>query len=82
MGHANTAGQLDQFLLHVDEFGNVHLHNNTGSFDEHNRIDDGTADLRKVVLSLRKAYRGNIVIEATDLESGIESKKILEGLLG
>lgn len=82
MGHANTAGQLDQFLLHVDKFGNVHLHNNSGDFDEHSKIDDGTADLRKVVQSLRRTYRGNIVIEATDLESGVESKKVLEGLLG
>ncbi|MGQ9587709.1 MAG: sugar phosphate isomerase/epimerase family protein [Thermoplasmata archaeon] len=82
MGHANTAGQLDAFLALVDRFGNVHLHNNEGNWDQHNVIDEGSADLAKVVSVLRKSYRGNIIIESTDLESGIESKRKLEQLLG
>jgi len=81
MGHANTAGQLDEMLRLVDKFTNVHLHNNEGQWDQHNRVDDGTADLSKVASVLKKSYRGNIVIEATDLESGAESRRILEKLL-
>jgi sugar phosphate isomerase/epimerase len=81
MGHANTTGQLDEMLRLVNRFTNVHLHNNEGQWDQHNRIDDGTADLPEVISVLKRSYRGNIIIEATDLESGIESKRTLERLL-
>jgi sugar phosphate isomerase/epimerase len=81
MGHANTAGQLDEFLKLVSRFGNVHLHNNEGQWDQHNRIDDGSADIRKVVSVLKRSYKGNIIIESTDLDSGTESKRVLERLL-
>ena len=82
MGHANTAGQLDEFLELVDMFGNVHLHNNDGQWDQHNMIDEGSADLEKVISVLKRGYKGNIIIEATDLESGTRSKTALERLLG
>lgn len=81
MGHANTAGQLDDMLKLVSRFTNVHLHNNEGQWDQHNKVDEGSANLGKVVAALRGSYKGNIIIEATDLESGIESKGILERLL-
>ena len=81
MGHANTAAQLDEMLSLVDRFANVHLHNNDGQWDQHNKVDDGSADLSKVVSVLKRSYRGNIIIEATDLESGVESRRALERLL-
>lgn len=81
MGHANTAGQMDEMLKLVDRFKNVHLHNNDGQWDQHNRVDDGSADLSKVASVLKKSYRGNIIIESTDLESGTQSKRVLEALL-
>lgn len=81
MGHANTAGQMDEMLKLVDRFKNVHLHNNDGQWDQHNRVDDGSADLSKVASVLKKSYRGNIIIESTDLESGEQSKRVLETLL-
>lgn len=81
MGHANTAGQMDEMLKLVDCFKNVHLHNNAGQWDQHNRVDDGTADLSKVVSVLKKSYGGNIIIESTDLETGEQSKRVLEALL-
>lgn len=81
MGHANTASQVDEFLGLVGRFGNVHLHNNDGQWDQHNKLEDGSADLEKVVSVLKDSYRGNIIIEATDLATGIESKAILERLL-
>ncbi len=81
MGHANTAGQLDALLSLADRFGNVHLHNNEGQWDQHNVVDDGTADIEKVVSVLKRHYRGNIIIESTDLESGLRSKGILERML-
>jgi sugar phosphate isomerase/epimerase len=81
MGHANTAGQMDEMLKLVDRFKNVHLHNNDGQWDQHNRVDDGSADLPKIVSALKRSYRGNIIIESTDLESGAQSKRVLEALL-
>ena len=82
MGHANTAGQVDEFLKHVGRFRNVHIHNNQGQWDQHNRVDDGSADLRKVLSVLRDSYSGNIIIESLDLKSGAESKSIVERMLG
>jgi sugar phosphate isomerase/epimerase len=81
MGHANTAGQIDEMLALVDRFRNVHLHNNEGEWDQHNKVDDGSADLGKVVSVLKRSYKGNIIIEATDLDSGSESKRVLEKML-
>ena len=81
MGHANTAGQIDEFLMHVGRFRNVHIHNNEGQWDQHNRVDDGSADLGKVMSVLNREYSGNIIIEALDLKSGAESKSILERML-
>jgi hypothetical protein len=57
------------------------LHNNDGPWDQHNRVDDGSADVLKVVSVLKRSYRGNIIIESTDLESGEQSKRVLEALL-
>ncbi len=82
MGHANTTGNMDAMLEHVEDFANVHLHNNDGTWDQHNVIDDGTADLGKIIGALSGVYRGNYVIESTDLESAVRSKAILERLLG
>lgn len=81
MGHANTAGEIDNMLKHASKFRNVHLHNNEGQWDQHNIIDDGTADIRKVVSALKASYDGNFVIESTDLGEGTRSKAILEKLL-
>jgi len=82
LGHANTANETDSFLGEVQRFKNVHLHNNDGQWDQHNRIDEGSGDLSKVISVLRKSYGRNIVIESTDLKSGVESKKVLQRLLG
>lgn len=82
MGHANTAGQIDAMLKLVGRFKNVHLHNNDGQWDQHNKVDDGSADLSKVASVLKRSYRGNIIIESTDLESGAQSKLVIESLLG
>lgn len=82
LGHANTAAQVDEFLKLSDMFGNVHLHNNEGQWDQHNKIDDGSADLQKVISILKRSYKGNFIIEATDLDTGVESKATLQRLLG
>jgi len=81
VGHANTTGNIDSYLPLARRFINVHLHNNGGQWDEHNVIDDGSADVHKVIAALKESYGGNIVIESTDLETGVISKGKLEALL-
>jgi sugar phosphate isomerase/epimerase len=81
IGHANTTRNVDSYLTLADRFINVHIHNNDGQWDQHNVIDDGSADISRVVAALKRTYRGNIVIESTDLETGIISKGRLEALL-
>ena len=82
MGHANTAGQVEEFLRHSSMFRNVHLHNNDGSWDQHNPIDVGTADVRAVVDAIEQSgYGGNYIIESTDLASGVVSRDLLANLL-
>ncbi len=81
LGHANTVGNVDLFLPLVSRFINVHMHNNHGDWDEHNVIDDGTADVVRVMSALRQSYHGNLIIESTDLKSGLTSKAKLEALL-
>jgi sugar phosphate isomerase/epimerase len=81
MGHANTAGEVEAMLRGVSRFRNVHLHNNGGQWDQHNRVDDGTADLSSVVGVLKASYGANIIVESTDLPSGVESRRILEKAL-
>lgn len=82
MGHANTAEQVDAMLEHVDMFRNVHLHNNDGSWDQHNQVDDGSADLPRILTSIdRGSYDGNMIIESGDLDSAVSSKRVLAGLL-
>lgn len=82
MGHANTAGQMGELLEQVSLFRNVHLHNNDGTWDQHDVIDRGSADLVGVLSSIeRGGYSGNYVIESTDLESALESKQVLQKLL-
>jgi len=81
VGHANTSRNIDSFLPLAERFTNVHIHNNAGQWDEHNVIDDGSADVARVVSVLKTSYRGNIVIESRDLETGVMSKGKLEALL-
>lgn len=82
MGHANTAGEVNEMLKHVSMFRNVHLHNNDGNWDQHNVVDQGSADLVTIVSSIRRGgYDGNYIIEATDLDGAIEGKRVLQKLL-
>ena len=81
LGHANTADQVDAFLMHRLRFRNIHVHNNDGTWDQHKVIDQGTAPLEKVVRAIRDGYEGNWIIESLNLEDGVRSKPILERLL-
>ena len=74
IGHANTVGQMDEFLSLKDRFVNVHVHDNDGSGDQHLTVGDGNAPVEKALRSLN-SYKGNLIIEAKSLESAVESRE-------
>ncbi len=80
IGHANTAGTIDDFLRIKDRFINVHIHDNLGDRDAHLTIGEGNIDFKKVLAGL-SGYDGRYVIEARNLADGAVSRDRLEGLL-
>lgn len=81
VGHAHTAGTVDDFLLQSDKFINVHIHDNRGKRDEHLPIGDGSVDFKRVISGL-KDYEGRLVIEARSLKDAEISKERLTDMLG
>jgi sugar phosphate isomerase/epimerase len=81
IGHAHTAGNIDDFLRHVDRFANVHIHDNDGSSDQHLTIGEGRIDF-KHVLSGMAHYRHRYVIEARKIEEAPLSAQRLSKMLG
>jgi len=80
IGHANTTGQMDEFLELKDRFVNLHVHDNDGGSDQHLTIGDGNAPIEQALGSLN-SYPGRHIIEAKSLESAIESKERLKRML-
>lgn len=80
VGHANTAGQIDEILKMKDRFVNVHVHDNVGDQDEHMTMGEGNINFEDVFSKL-KGYRGNYVIESKTMESAVISREILKKLL-
>lgn len=81
VGHANVAGTLGGFLHGRDLLFNVHLHNNDGSSDQHLALDKGEIDLKPIVETISRKYKGNYIIEARNLEEGVGSRDVLESWL-
>lgn len=79
VGHANTAGNLNEFLDHWGKFGSVHIHDNKGEIDEHLPIGEGNVDFRMVMGRLED-YEGDFVIESRSVEEGLAGKKYIESL--
>lgn len=77
IGHAFTAGTVDDFLRHVPAFRNVHLNDNDGEQDQHKTLGDGKVDFDNVFRGLR-GYTGNFVIEVRSIESCLKSMKFIE----
>ena len=68
IGHANISSNIDDFLPLVDIIRNIHIHDNRGKWDEHLILGQGDIDLKRVVDTLHRNYRGNWVIECTRFE--------------
>ncbi|MFO7992078.1 MAG: sugar phosphate isomerase/epimerase family protein [Thermoplasmata archaeon] len=78
VGHANTAGRLDDFLSFKPV--NIHLNDNVGEKDLHLPLGEGEIDFEYVMKRL-SGYNGNIVIEGRSMDGLIKSKKYLEDIL-
>jgi sugar phosphate isomerase/epimerase len=78
IGHGNTAGTTQSFLEHPERIINIHAHDNTGKFDAHMAIGDGSIDFSSIFKELA-GYDGNVIIESRGFESGAVSlQKLLK----
>ncbi len=80
IGHAYTAGRLQDFLEFSIKPVNVHLHDNEGGDDIHLPLGDGEIDFQNILKNL-KDYDGNFVIEGRGTEELRKSKKFLKRLI-
>lgn len=81
IGHANTAGQIDEMIeIFSDRIVNIHIHDNNGKRDEHLTIGDGSIDFGLIIPRL-SSYAGNWIIESKNFESAVESQGRLRNML-
>lgn len=80
-GHANTCGNTERWLELRDRFMNVHIHDNRGERDEHLVLGEGTVPVARILDALHGVYKGNYVIESSDLAQGVRSRDILKRML-
>lgn len=79
IGHANTNGNIHEFLTDLSMVVHVHLHDNNGKSDEHLELGKGNINWKEV-LSKFKGYKGRLVTEARTVEEGTASLKFLKSL--
>ena len=76
-GHVNinSSSKVEEWVEKIgSKLHHMHLHNNSGRFDEHNSLLNGTIDFDKVIKTLQNNnYNPNLVIEIFKLEAALES---------
>jgi len=80
IGHANTTGNIVEYLELRDRFANIHIHDNDGQWDQHLPIGKGKIDFPPILSSL-KDYKGRFVIEARELNEAGGSQTRLKKML-
>ncbi len=80
VGHANTNGNVEQFLELKDLVIHAHVHDNHGERDEHLPVGNGTVPWSKVAMALAD-YQGRIVTESRSLDEGQRSLRRLKKLM-
>ncbi|MDO5847073.1 MAG: sugar phosphate isomerase/epimerase family protein [Methanocorpusculum sp.] len=80
IGHANECGNLYEFLKHP--FSAVHVHDNDGTSDAHLGLGKGNIDVQAVVNAIKQNHITSPVAECAALEAAVETKVLLEKLLG
>ncbi len=82
IGHSFLASSSDTFLSNAGMLSNVHIHDNTGRWDEHLPIGKGKIDFERLLKALSsKNYQGKLIIECRSFEEGLESLAALESLV-
>jgi len=81
VGHANTAGQINEFLKRLSSrIAHVHVHDNHGSSDEHLPLYEGNVDWKGFLTELsRLGFEGVVVVET--MSNPLKSLQLLESLL-
>jgi len=79
VGHANTTGNLDEFLAMLPHIRNIHIHDNRGERDEHLPLGEGGIDFDTVLRRISSSgYGHGLVIESENsMESGVKSLEFL-----
>ena len=73
-GHANTVGELGNFLNHISQANHIHIHDNNGLSDEHLALGEGNIPWITAGKTIAKDYQGIVVIEGKSIS---EAKKSL-----
>jgi len=82
VGHACTCGDVLEYVSRLgSRISNVHLHDNSGTEDEHLAVGDGCIDFRRLLELLDSRYRGGLVIECHREEDVFRSRDALLRLL-
>lgn len=77
IGHANTTGDVQQFLTLKEYITTVHLHDNFGNQDDHLALGDGTCDLAII----KELAEKRLVIEVNTYADALKSLECLKNLL-
>jgi len=80
IGHANTNGNIAEFLGVKGRIINMHVHDNPGDTDRHLVIGEGNIDFGRWLQAFRP-YSGRYVIEARELERSLGSRDRLKAIL-
>ncbi len=79
VGHANITESIDEFLKIVDRYRDVHIHDNNGKRDAHLVLGEGNIDFDKILDKILKdGYKGNIILEANNIDEAIASREFLQ----
>lgn len=80
VGHANTTGNLKEFLkIVLPKAYHMHIHDNHGRKDEHLPLGQGSINWDKVMPEIVKNYKGKIiVVEGRNPEEGKTSLNFLK----
>lgn len=76
-GHVNinSSSKVEEWIEKIgSRLHHMHLHNNSGKFDEHNSLTRGTIDFNQVIKALQKNnFNPNLVLEIFKIDTALES---------
>ena len=86
IGHLNVAIHRRKFKMNLDNFIEkiksklfyIHAHNNFGEKDEHNSLNNGNLDWKRILDKLKDSNLRKIILENRTKKEADESKKLLE----